>query len=326
MNHTPAISIIVPVYNAEKYLKRCLDSIADQTFTDFEVILIDDGSQDKSGFICDEYVKKYQQFKVIHKVNEGVSIARQTGLDASKGEFVIHADPDDRVEPVWLETVYEKIRETNADMVFCDFDRVSASSSTLYKQTPTSLNNDDLLEDLLEEKIWGPCWNKLIRRDCFIKNNIRFVPEMNLWEDLYVHCKLLLTGIKVEYVPKCLYHYDVCSNDSSIVRTRKLSHINSAYRFIADIEPFLSGSRYKKGWFLRKSLVKKWIFQLNPKEFNVVDTFKEINEDYIKKFIHTRKGSVEQCVALSLKGCPIWLSQLLFKIRTFASKVKKFLR
>lgn len=98
----PLISVIVPVYQAESFLFRCLDSIIFQTFTDYEVILVDDGSKDNSGRICDLYVEKDNRFHVIHKENEGVSIARQTGLDSALGKYVIHADPDDWVEPDWL--------------------------------------------------------------------------------------------------------------------------------------------------------------------------------------------------------------------------------
>ena len=326
MNNTPAISIIIPVYNAEKYINRCLESITKQTFTDYEVLLIDDGSKDNSGIICDEYARNNQKFHVIHKENEGVSIARQTGLDAASGIYVIHADPDDWVEPNWLESLYTIIQETKCDMVFCDFDRVNSSFATLFKQTPTSLDNADLLEDLLTEKIWGPCWNKLIRRDCFVKNNIRFVSEMNLWEDLYVHCKLLLAGIKVNYLPECLYHYDVCTNDSSIVRKRKLSHIHSAIRFISDLEPLLDEQRYKKGWFHRKSYIKKWIFQINPKELNIIDTFNDINQEYIQHFSHMRKGCIEHCVTLALKGRPLWICHSLYKIRSFISTLKKSIK
>ena len=94
----PKVSIIVPVYKAEKYLNRCVDSILAQTFTDFELLLIDDGSPDRSGEICDEYAKKDSRIRVIHKENGGVSSARQRGLDESIGEYTIHADPDDWVE------------------------------------------------------------------------------------------------------------------------------------------------------------------------------------------------------------------------------------
>lgn len=117
----PKISIIVPVYKAEKYLNRCVDSILAQTFTDFELLLIDDGSPDKSGEICDEYARKDSRVRVIHKENGGVSSARQRGLDESIGEYTIHADPDDWVEPTMLEELYNKANKEDADMVICDF-------------------------------------------------------------------------------------------------------------------------------------------------------------------------------------------------------------
>ena len=111
------ISIIVPVYNAEDTIRNCLDSILAQTLFDFEVILIDDGSPDYCGRICDEYAKKDIRFKVIHKSNEGVSAARQVGIDNAQGEYTIHVDPDDRIEPSMLEELYAKAKETDADIV-----------------------------------------------------------------------------------------------------------------------------------------------------------------------------------------------------------------
>ena len=97
----PQISVIVPVYQAEAYIRRCLDSIVNQTFQDWECILVDDGSKDNSGAICDEYAVKDSRFRVIHQTNRGVSVARQVGLDASKGEYIAFADPDDWVETKW---------------------------------------------------------------------------------------------------------------------------------------------------------------------------------------------------------------------------------
>ena len=114
---TPLISIIVPVYNAEKTLQRCIHSLQCQTFTDFEILLIDDGSLDYSGQICDEYSAKDRRIRVIHKrYNKGVSSARQTGIDIAQGKYTIHVDPDDWVEPTMLEELYQKAVEHNADM------------------------------------------------------------------------------------------------------------------------------------------------------------------------------------------------------------------
>lgn len=121
MNKEPKISVIVPVYKAEAYLHRCVDSIIAQTFTDWELLLVDDGSPDRSGDICDEYASKDARIRVFHKENGGVSSARQKGLDEAIGEYTIHADPDDWVEPMMLEELYKKAKEDDADMVICDF-------------------------------------------------------------------------------------------------------------------------------------------------------------------------------------------------------------
>ena len=117
----PIISIIVPVYKAEAYLHRCVDSLLIQTFTDFEILLIDDGSPDRSGAICDVYAAKDQRVRVFHKENGGVSDARQFGVDHALGEYIIHADPDDWVDPTMLEELYRKACETDADIVIADF-------------------------------------------------------------------------------------------------------------------------------------------------------------------------------------------------------------
>ena len=116
-----SVSIIVPVYKAEAYLHHCLDSILAQTFTDWELLLVDDGSPDRSGVICDEYAAKDDRIIVFHKENGGVSSARQKGQDEAQGEYTIHADPDDWVEPTMLEELYKKAKADDADMVICDY-------------------------------------------------------------------------------------------------------------------------------------------------------------------------------------------------------------
>lgn len=114
---SPKISIIVPVYKVEQYLRRCLDSIVAQTFTDWECILIDDGSPDNSGVICDEYVAKDNRFHVIHKENKGVSAARNAGLDAARGEWIGFVDSDDWIEPKTYETALNSVVCENADVI-----------------------------------------------------------------------------------------------------------------------------------------------------------------------------------------------------------------
>ena len=117
----PKVSVIVPVYKAELYLPRCVGSILSQTFSDFELLLIDDGSPDCSGRICDEYAEKDSRIRVFHKENGGVASARQMGLDNAKGEYTIHVDPDDWVEPNMLEILNNKeIEITNINIFICE--------------------------------------------------------------------------------------------------------------------------------------------------------------------------------------------------------------
>ena len=117
----PLITIIVPVYNSEKTLHRCVDSILDQTYQNFEILLINDGSKDHSGDICDEYAKSDTRVRVFHKENKGVSAARNTGLDNAKGAWVSFVDSDDWISSEYLNVLYKEAIVTNADVVTCDF-------------------------------------------------------------------------------------------------------------------------------------------------------------------------------------------------------------
>lgn len=116
------ISVIVPVYGVEKYLPKCIESLVKQTFKDIEIILVDDGSPDSCGKICDMYAEKYEQLVVIHQVNQGVSVARNAGLKIAKGEYIGFVDPDDWVAPEMYESMYGVMEETDADLVICGYD------------------------------------------------------------------------------------------------------------------------------------------------------------------------------------------------------------
>ena len=213
----PKISVIVPVYKAETYLHRCVDSILAQTFTDWELLLIDDGSPDRSGEICDEYAQKDSRVRVIHKKNGGVSSARQRGLDESIGEYTIHADPDDWVEPGMLAEMYKKAKDEDADMVICDFYTNYKDEQRYVKQEPTALDNKTVLRNLFQH-LHGSCWNKLVKRTCYYNYKVKFVEWMSFCEDLYVNTRLLQNPLKVSYLSKAFYHYDQIINDNSLVK------------------------------------------------------------------------------------------------------------
>ena len=162
------VSIVIVCMNNLKNLCPCLDSIKNQTMTEWECILVDDGSTDGSGEMCDEYASADARFRVNHKQNEGVAIARQTGIDSAKGDYVIFADADDWVEPDWLEKLYGKITADKADMAICDYERISSNHTEYWMGCPGSLDKDEYLRGLLTGHYWGALWNKLVKRGGFV--------------------------------------------------------------------------------------------------------------------------------------------------------------
>ena len=237
----PKISVIVPVYKAEHYLARCVDTLLAQTFDDFEAILVDDGSPDNSGAICDEYALKDKRVRVIHQPNAGVSMARQKGLDNARGEYVIHADPDDWVEPDMLKELYAKAKEEDADMVICDFYAHYGEKVVYERQQPSSLDHNTVLCDMFKH-LFGSCCNKLVRRVCFLKFDIHFSEGVSFCEDLLINSTLLRHNIKVAYLPNAFYHYDCCINSNSLVRKKTYATFEKDKRLILLFEKALSGS------------------------------------------------------------------------------------
>lgn len=233
--NNPLISIIVPVYNAEPYLHRCLDSILAQTYTNWEAILVDDGSADNSGNICDDYAQKDNRFIVIHKENGGVSSARQTGTDIAIGEYIIHIDADDWIEPDMLECMYLQAKK-GYDIVVADY--YTNTKETERYRTQSNVNNaDELLVAILKGDCMGSLWNKLIKRTLF--SQISFPLDLFYCEDVYV-----LTQIILKYSPsiinlhKAFYHY--IQLETSITHIKNAKHIENRLLFIKKMEMLLS--------------------------------------------------------------------------------------
>jgi glycosyltransferase involved in cell wall biosynthesis len=202
----PLISVIVPVYKVEAYIRRCVNSILKQTFTDFECILVDDGSPDNCPKICDEYAEKDVRFKIIHKKqNEGLPKARKSGLDIAKSKFVFHLDSDDWLESNALELLYKKQQETDADIVTGGFREISAFSieNILY---PTFDKNDTPLVYLFRSRL-GYLWGRLYRKELF---NSYVVPTTNILEDIAVNAQIFirLSYSKFQILNAILYNYD----------------------------------------------------------------------------------------------------------------------
>lgn len=237
MNNIP-ISVIVAVYNAEKTLPRLLDSLHSQTMPDFEVLLIDDGSTDMSGAFCDDIAGYDKRFKVYHKQNEGVGTTRRFGLEHAVGDYTIHADADDWVEPDYLEKLYETAVSEDADMTICDFYFEEAERSVYVKEEPVTFEKDGLIKDFLLRLQKGSC-NKLIKRSTYIERGITYMQGLNFSEDYIFNLQLLLSGIKVAYVPTALYHYDIFTNPVSASRGSSLKKVEQREYFISILKELL---------------------------------------------------------------------------------------
>ena len=237
----PKISVIVPVYKAETYLCRCVDSILSQTFEDFELLLIDDGSPDRSGEICDEYAKRDCRVRVFHKENGGVSSARQCGLDNAKGEYVIHADPDDWIEKEMYERMYEVAIKNNADIVGCDFVLEFSEQYQRVSRQPLSENSLSCIRLFFEEKLHSGCWNKLIIRKLFEENKISFPRNVNLWEDMSTIPRVFYYAKNIKYVPSPFYHY-VQYNPHSYTKSKNSSVLTQKIEAIKILDDFFEGT------------------------------------------------------------------------------------
>lgn len=201
------ISIITPVYNTKQFLPRCLDSILAQTYRDWELLLVDDGSTDGSNMICDQYAAFDSRIRVFHKRNAGVASARQLGIEQARGEYSIHIDSDDWVESNMLEEMVMEQQETDADILIADFYRENNHCITLQKQRSKDNSPLSALEDIVYGRQSGFLWNKLIRHELYRKYSISFAPGINHGEDSLVLAQLLQKPVKIQYLQKSYYHY-----------------------------------------------------------------------------------------------------------------------
>lgn len=203
----PVISVIIPVYKVEPFLRECVDSVCVQTMKDLEIILVDDGSPDDCGRICDEYAARDPRIRVIHKENGGLSSARNAGLEIARGEYIGFVDSDDWIEPDMYEVLYRDIRAENAGIAVCGWYRHTHNRVSIEHKMGQYfvLDTKEAVEKTLKQRNIGyVVWNKLYRKDVF--HAIRF-PEGRIYEDSFVILHLMYASEKtvIRLTPK--YHY-----------------------------------------------------------------------------------------------------------------------
>ena len=229
---TPKISVIVPVYKVEKYLPECIESVLAQTFTDFELILVDDGSPDNSGAICDAYAARDPRIRVFHKENGGVSSARNLGLDHARGEWIAFVDSDDWIEREMYEKLYCAGTENGADFVWCDYWTESDSMVVLHRQGVAPADAKNIISALLSGPLHGGVWKCLVRSSLLKENKIYFPTEISNSEDLLVFARLARCAKKMTRIPIPLYHYRV--NENVVIPNSRILKALSDYKLVLD--------------------------------------------------------------------------------------------
>lgn len=215
----PKISIIVPVYNVEQYLEKCIGSILEQSFTDFEIILVNDGSKDNSGVICDTYAERDDRISVIHKENGGLSSARNVGLDLAVGEYISFIDSDDWIDKEMFSILYNNSILYDADIVAGNIAEISKSGKIrTFNQDLVDilLNREQAMNELyLNRKLTYSACNKIYRR--FLFDGLRY-KEGIVFEDMDLSYKIIHKAERIFYTSKTIYFYRY--NDESILRRR----------------------------------------------------------------------------------------------------------
>lgn len=227
------VSIIIPVYNVKVYLSKCIDSVLKQTYKNIEVILIDDCSNDGSEEICDYYSKLDERIIVIHKKNEGVSRARNLGIDIAKGEYIAFIDSDDYIKDSMIEDIISEIEKNKCDMGICGYSILYEDGKEKIsdkKEEKLILNSKETLKEIFStNKINGFLWNKVFSKTLLDK--IRLKENLEICEDLHFVCNILKNELKICYIGKALYYYRNISS-SATKNIKKIFTANGELKYL----------------------------------------------------------------------------------------------
>ena len=234
------ISIIIPFFNADKYLKRCIESVISQSYDKLEIILVNDGSTDSSKTICDEYINKDSRIKLINKKNEGVAKARNEGIIKAKGKYIAFVDADDWLENDAIYKLYNMLLKGNVDIVrgnfffenengIYDFGKIDVFKNRKIEKDDFDSKNV-LIEKMFKGEIRAYVWLLLVKRDLLINNNIFFRPDIPYMEDTIFYIELLLNNTSIYMSDEKIYHYFYNSNSATKSPKRLKVNINSVLR------------------------------------------------------------------------------------------------
>ena len=269
------VSLIIPVFNVEGYLEECLESIIEQSFSDYEVIIVDDGSTDKSREIIKTYEKKFNKIKILLQGNKGVSEARNLALKHAMGEYVLYIDSDDFLKSNMLEVMVNKANKTKADIIICNYilyygdnnenNRV-ANQNNLEDNIYSS---NDVIDMMLNFKIQGQLWNKLFKRSLLLENNFEFEKGRYI-QDIFPVFKVINKSEKIGFINEALYYYR--QRDTSTVYKKNIKLVEDYYHAMYSIIEYIIENNLKVNAnsfkVFRASVFSYFIYHYTNANFN----------------------------------------------------------
>lgn len=316
-NTMPLVSVIVPIFNTEQFLCRCLDSIITQSYSNLEIILVDDGSTDNSGLICDEYSAKDKRIKVIHQSNMGILPSRKNGIEVSTGEYIQFVDSDDWIERDAVETLLNKAIEEKVDLVWCNVMLHQTTGTSVFK---ISFDKDSvkMLNSIYLEKVPGWTVNKLFHSK-LLQNIVS--KDDNMLEDIFLTTQVLIQQPRMEMVDKALYHYDNSNTDSvtnvfhNEIWIKGLPNIIHCYDYIVSchcIGSYKSSLCYK--------VLKAKISLINIGEYKKAQSVLPVTHRSIRNYPIAFPYSLVYWIGLNLGVFGRFFFSLYFRFKTLVSR------
>lgn len=331
---TALISVIIPVYNSEKYVERAINSVLNQSYRNVELVIVDDGSTDMTGDIIDRVAKKDTRVVVIHKKKEGVGVARNRGLNAATGSYITFCDADDEMYPNMLEKMMHAIIRDGSDVAVCDWEYVDTEGRELFwyrqKRTNEILESREAQERFLtSDIIEGFCWNKLVKSKLYSMYNISFADDRISYCDMYANFKIIKEAGKVSVLKDKLYKY--YQIPTSCVH---VSNIQKDYNYITAIDEIIREAQ-KEGLGNKAEIYAMMRFYkhlygmltsrsaFDAEEF--INYYKQAYEKYcsyppIKVIINTLCHPVECSIKFLVKELIVWMNYQRMKNTKFRIK------
>lgn len=302
------ISVIVPIYNTEKYLEKCLKSIIRQTYNNLEILLIDDGSTDKSISICERYKKKDSRIKLIIQKHKGVSNTRNLGIDVSKGEYIAFVDSDDWLEKNYIEELYSNLKTHNADIVktgyYCKINDKKIGIEN--KKIDLKMKNI-LITNIINGNIYSYVWSLLIKKDILNKNNIRFKRDISYMEDKIFFLELIESNASLYFLSKQLYHHIINNEGTSKKIDNITKNINDILKVDYEIEKILKMHNIDRSYIEKAktthfNLIINSYFKLYKKDGNIKEIKQEVRKILQnKQFIDIRNKANSKVMSIKFK-------------------------